>query len=96
MFVVSDTLGITASVVATGKVRPDPGITGGGGTWVGDRADLAMDVFDPDKNLQNGASVAAAYEAFYDNFYLRTFYEDAHIEWAETYAPKLKANFSQR
>lgn len=46
-----------------------------------------------DKALQNGATVAAAYEAFYDNFYLRTFYEDAHIEWAEMYAPKLKGSF---
>jgi hypothetical protein len=46
-----------------------------------------------DKALQNGATVAAAFEAFYDNFYLRTFYEDAHIEWAETYAPKLKGSF---
>jgi hypothetical protein len=46
-----------------------------------------------DKSLQNGATVAAAFEAFYDNFYLRTFYEDAHIEWAETYAPKLKGSF---
>ena len=43
--------------------------------------------------LQNGATVAAAFEAFYDNFYLRTFYEDSHIEWADTYAPKLKGSF---
>lgn len=46
-----------------------------------------------DKQLQNGATVAAAYEAFYDNFYLRTFYEDAHIDWANQYAPKLKGSF---
>ncbi|MDE1151370.1 MAG: hypothetical protein PW788_02440 [Micavibrio sp.] len=46
-----------------------------------------------DKALQNGSTVAAAFEAFYDNFYLRTFYEDAHIEWADTYAPKLKGSF---
>lgn len=46
-----------------------------------------------DKALQNGATVAAAFEAFYDNFYLRTFYEDSHIEWADTYAPKLKGSF---
>ena len=43
--------------------------------------------------LQNGASVAAAFQAFYDNFHLRTFYEDAHLEWANTYAPKLKGTF---
>lgn len=46
-----------------------------------------------DKSMQNGATVAAAFEAFYDNFYLRTFYEDAHIEWANTYAPRLKGSF---
>jgi len=46
-----------------------------------------------DAALQNGSTVAAAFEAFYDNFYLRTFYEDAHIEWADTYAPKLKGSF---
>ncbi len=50
-------------------------------------------VFSREKNMQNGASVAAAFEAFYDNFYLRTFYEDAHIEWADTYAPHLKGKF---
>lgn len=49
-------------------------------------------VFNHEKNMQNGASVTAAFEAFYDNFHLRTFYEDAHIEWAETYAPLLKGN----
>ena len=46
-----------------------------------------------DKSMQNGATVAAAFEAFYDNFYLRTFYEDAHIDWANAYAPKLKGSF---
>jgi len=46
-----------------------------------------------DKALQNGATVAAAFEAFYDNFYLRTFYEDAHIDWANQYAPRLKGSF---
>lgn len=50
-------------------------------------------VFSREKNMQNGASVAAAFEAFYDNFHLRTFYEDAHIEWADTYAPHLKGKF---
>lgn len=45
------------------------------------------------KNITNGASVAAAFEAFYDNFYLRTFYEDSHIEWAAMYAPQLKNSF---
>jgi len=46
------------------------------------------------ENMKNGASVAAAFEAFYGNFHLRTFYEDAHTEWAETYAPHLKGGFS--
>lgn len=50
-------------------------------------------VFSHEKNMQNGASVAAAFEAFYDNFHLRTFYEDSHIEWAQTYAPHLKGKF---
>jgi len=50
-------------------------------------------VLSHEKNISNGASVAAAFEAFYDNFYLRTFYEDAHIEWADMYAPKLKGSF---
>jgi hypothetical protein len=45
-------------------------------------------------NMRNGATVAAAFEAFYDNFHLRSFYEDAHIEWANTYAPKSKARFA--
>lgn len=43
--------------------------------------------------LKDGSSVAAAFEAFYDNFHLRTFYEDSHIEWASTYAPRLKGGF---
>lgn len=44
-----------------------------------------------DVSLQNGATVAAAFQAFYDNFYLRTFYEDSHIEWVNSYAPKTKS-----
>lgn len=43
--------------------------------------------------LQNGATVAAAFQAFYDNFYLRTFYEDSHMDWATLYAPKIKSGF---
>jgi len=50
-------------------------------------------VLDKADNIRNGASVAAAFEAFYDSFHLRTFYEDAHIEWADTYAPHLKGRF---
>ncbi|MBI1215641.1 MAG: hypothetical protein GC185_07470 [Alphaproteobacteria bacterium] len=50
-------------------------------------------VLSDEESMQNGKSVAAAFEAFYDNFYLRTFYEDAHIEWAEAYAPRLKGSF---
>lgn len=45
------------------------------------------------ENMKNGATVAAAFEAFYENFHLRTFYEDAHTEWAATYAPHLKGSF---
>lgn len=48
-----------------------------------------------EQSIQNGKSVAAAFEAFYDNAYLRTFYEDAHIEWAEAYAPQLKGSFAK-
>lgn len=43
--------------------------------------------------LKNGKCVTAAFLAFYDNFHLRTFYEDSHIEWANMYAPKLKGSF---
>lgn len=43
--------------------------------------------------LENGSCVAAAFQAFYDNFHLRTFYEDSHLEWADTYAPTLKKSF---
>jgi hypothetical protein len=41
-------------------------------------------------SMHNGKTVAAAFQAFYDNFYLRTFYEDAHIDWSSSFAPKLK------
>lgn len=47
-------------------------------------------VMGDEKSLSNGATVAAVFEAFYDDFHLRTFYEDSHIEWAETYAPQAK------
>lgn len=50
-------------------------------------------VMNHEEALKNGKSVAAAFQAFYDNFHLRTFYEDSHIEWANTYAPKLKGSF---
>lgn len=53
----------------------------------------AEKVLSHENALRNGASVAAAFQAFYDNFHLRTFYEDAHLEWAEVYAPKLKGSF---
>lgn len=53
----------------------------------------AEKVLSKEDALKNGASVAAAFQAFYDNFFLRTFYEDAHLEWAETYAPRLKGSF---
>lgn len=39
--------------------------------------------------MNNGASVAAAFEKFYEDPRLRTFYEDAHTEWAGRYAPML-------
>lgn len=41
------------------------------------------------ENLQNGAAVAAAFEGFYDNVVLRSFYEDAHINWANQLAPQI-------
>ncbi|TVQ84682.1 MAG: hypothetical protein EA357_02515 [Micavibrio sp.] len=41
------------------------------------------------ENLTNGAAVAAAFEGFYDNIVLRSFYEDAHMSWAENLAPQL-------
>lgn len=39
--------------------------------------------------LKNGALVASAFQGFYDNPYLRTFYEDGHMEWVKLYAPRL-------
>ena len=41
-----------------------------------------------DKSMHDGSTVAAAFEAFYGNFYLRTFYEDIHLDWAEDIAPQ--------
>lgn len=40
--------------------------------------------------LENGRTVAAAFEAFYDNFHLRTFYEDMHVSWVDSVAPRMK------
>lgn len=39
--------------------------------------------------LVNGALAATAFQGFYDNPYLRTFYEDGHMEWVRAYAPRL-------
>ena len=39
--------------------------------------------------LESGALVASAFQGFYDNPYLRTFYEDGHMEWVRLYAPRL-------
>jgi hypothetical protein len=41
------------------------------------------------ENLTNGAAVAAAFEGFYDNIVLRSFYEDAHMNWSESLAPQI-------
>lgn len=41
------------------------------------------------ENLTNGAAVAAAFEGFYDNIVLRSFYEDAHMNWSENLAPQI-------
>ncbi len=43
--------------------------------------------------LKNGALVAAAFQGFYDNPYLRTFYEDGHMEWVHSYAPRILSGF---
>jgi len=39
--------------------------------------------------FKSGAVAAAAFEGFYDNPRLRTFYEDAHVAWSGEYAPHL-------
>lgn len=48
------------------------------------------------KDLESGLVCAAAFEAFYENPRLRTFYEDAHIQWANMYAPRLMQNKTQQ
>jgi hypothetical protein len=53
-----------------------------------------------DRALQDGRTVTAAFEAFYDNQDLRTFYEDSHIIWAEGVVPRdgrttLRRHFNQ-
>lgn len=53
----------------------------------------ATDAMQKKDALKNGATVAAAFQAFYDNFYLRTFYEESHMEWANLCAPKIKGSF---
>jgi hypothetical protein len=52
-FVVSDSLGISKTVAIKAKVKPDPGITGGGAPSFVDQLDLTLDIFDPDNNLSN-------------------------------------------
>lgn len=36
--------------------------------------------------LETGAATYAVFEAFYDNYYLRSFYEASHVEWVENFA----------
>ncbi len=52
--------------------------------------DAAEQTLTKKENLSNGAAVAAAFEGFFDNIVLRSFYEDAHINWANSIAPELK------
>ncbi|MGB5035466.1 MAG: choice-of-anchor D domain-containing protein [Blastocatellia bacterium] len=52
-FVVSDSLGISKTVAIKAKVKPVPGITGGGAPNFVDQLDLTLDVYDPDNNLSN-------------------------------------------
>ena len=41
--------------------------------------------------IEGGTPLLAAFEAFYDNFALRNYYEDAHGEWVREIAPRMKA-----
>lgn len=56
-FVVSDSLGISKTVAIKAKVKPVPGITGGGAPDFVDKLDLTLDTFDPDNNLSNARFV---------------------------------------
>ncbi|HQR39441.1 MAG TPA: hypothetical protein PLF26_13695, partial [Blastocatellia bacterium] len=67
IFVVSEQLGVTATVAAAAKVKPDVGITGGNGSWTGDRIDLAIDTYDPNNDLTN-AKFVFFNEAFIELF----------------------------
>lgn len=46
--------------------------------------------------LEDGSLVAAVFDAFYDNFYLRSFYEDAHVDWVNDYAPTVRNSLNHR
>lgn len=56
-FVVSDSLGISKTVAIKAKVKPVPGITGGGAPDFVDKLDLTLDTYDPDNNLANARFV---------------------------------------
>lgn len=38
--------------------------------------------------VDDGRVVAAAFNAFYDSFYLRSYYEKAHLDWMESFAAR--------
>ncbi len=48
-----------------------------------------------EENLNNGAAVAAAFEAFFDSITLRSFYEDNHINWINFVAPQIIDKFDE-
>jgi hypothetical protein len=56
-FVVSDSLGIGATVLGRAKVNPIPGITDVEGPPFSDKLDLTLHVYDPDNNLANAQFV---------------------------------------
>lgn len=56
-FVVSDSLGISKTVAVKARVKPVPGITGGGAPQFVDQLDLTLDTYDPDNNLTNARFV---------------------------------------
>ena len=47
------------------------------------------------ESLSNGAAVAAAFEAFFDNTALRSFYEDTHVNWVNSVAPQIINKFGK-
>lgn len=52
----------------------------------GDLVKAAEAVMACPKALENGAVMAAAFQGFYDNYPLRSYYEDAHLGWVNMFA----------